>query len=42
MVKNKSLILGALGQDGIFMSNILLNKGHEVYGVIKKIQQKIS
>jgi GDPmannose 4,6-dehydratase len=36
MVKNKSLILGALGQDGIFMSNILLNKGHEVYGVIKK------
>jgi GDPmannose 4,6-dehydratase len=41
MVKNKALILGALGQDGVFMSNILLNKGYEVYGVIKKNPTKI-
>lgn len=41
MVKNKALILGALGQDGIFMSDILLNKGYEVYGIIKKNSTKV-
>ena len=41
MVKNKVLILGALGQDGIFISNILLNHGYEVFGIIKKNTKKL-
>ena len=35
MGKNKALVIGPLGQDGSFMCDILLDKGYEVYGIIK-------
>ena len=35
MEKNKALVIGALGQDGSFMCDILLEKGYDVFGLIK-------
>jgi len=35
MEKNRSLVIGAVGQDGSFMCDILLDKGYEVFGVVK-------
>jgi len=35
MEKNKVLVIGALGQDGSFMCDILLEKGYDVFGLIK-------
>ena len=35
MVK-KALITGITGQDGAYLSNLLLNKGYEVYGAVRR------
>ena len=35
MEKNKAIVIGALGQDGSFMCDILLEKGYDVYGIVK-------
>ena len=32
----KSLILGISGQDGSYLADLLLEKGHEVYGVVRR------
>ena len=38
MIKKKNVIItGALGQDGLILSNILLKKKYNVIGVVKKI-----
>ena len=38
--KNKVLITGALGQDGVILSKILLKKKFKVFGIIKKKRYK--
>ena len=38
--KNKVLITGALGQDGVIISKILLKKKFKVFGIIKKKRYK--
>lgn len=39
MVKNKNIIItGALGQDGIILSKLLLKKGFKVFGIVKQIK----
>ena len=35
-MKNKALIFGVTGQDGSYLSEILLEKGYEVHGMIRK------
>ena len=35
-MKKKSLILGISGQDGSFLAEFLLEKGYEVYGIIRR------
>ena len=35
MEKSKALVIGALGQDGSYMCDILLEKGYEVFGLVK-------
>ena len=35
-VKKKALIFGVTGQDGSYLSELLLEKGYEVYGVIRR------
>ena len=32
----KALITGITGQDGSYLAELLLNKGYEVYGLIRK------
>jgi GDPmannose 4,6-dehydratase len=32
----KALITGITGQDGYFLSQLLLSKGYEVYGVVRR------
>ena len=32
----KALILGVTGQDGSYLADILLKKGYEVHGLIRK------
>ena len=32
----KALITGINGQDGSYLSELLLNKGYEVYGILKR------
>ena len=36
MKKRKALIFGITGQDGSYLAEILLEKGYEVHGVIRK------
>ncbi len=36
MTKNKALITGVTGQDGSYLTELLLEKGYEVYGIIRK------
>jgi GDPmannose 4,6-dehydratase len=38
--KKKALILGITGQDGSYLSEILLKKGYAIYGVRRKINNK--
>ena len=38
--KKKALILGITGQDGSYLSAILLKKGYAIYGVRRKINNK--
>lgn len=35
MENNKAIVIGALGQDGSFMCDILVSNGYDVYGVVK-------
>ena len=35
-MKKKALITGITGQDGSYLTEILLNKGYEVYGIIRR------
>ena len=35
-MKKKALVLGATGQDGSYMIELLLQKGYEVHGVYRK------
>ena len=40
MKNNKTIIItGALGQDGLILSQILLNKGYNVIGILNKNRQ---
>jgi len=36
MHKKRALITGITGQDGSFLTELLLNKGYEVYGIIRR------
>ena len=36
MTKKRALILGATGQDGSYMCELLLKKNYTVYGFFKK------
>lgn len=36
MKKTKSIVLGCSGQDGSYLCEYLLNKGHEVYGIVRR------
>ena len=36
MNKKRALITGVTGQDGSFLSELLLNKGYEVHGTIRR------
>ena len=36
MVKKKALITGITGQDGSYLSELLLSKGYEVHGIIRR------
>jgi len=38
-MKSKALILGVTGQDGSYMAELLLEKGYEVHGVIRRNSQ---
>ncbi|WP_300421237.1 GDP-mannose 4,6-dehydratase, partial [uncultured Pseudoalteromonas sp.] len=38
--KIKSLIFGISGQDGSYLSDFLLNKGHDVYGTTRNTRKK--
>ena len=38
--KIKSLIFGISGQDGSYLSHLLLNKKNKVYGVTRKVSKK--
>ena len=41
MTKKKNIVItGILGQDGQILTNILLNKGYNIIGVVKKIPKK--
>ena len=35
-MKKKALILGVTGQDGSYMTELLIKKKYEVYGLIRK------
>lgn len=35
-MKKKALITGITGQDGSYLAEFLLNKGYEVYGIIRR------
>ncbi|MBI4129565.1 GDP-mannose 4,6-dehydratase, partial [Candidatus Peregrinibacteria bacterium] len=35
-MKKKALILGITGQDGSYLAEILLEKGYEVHGLIRR------
>ena len=36
MIKKKALVLGATGQDGSYMIDLLLKKNYEVHGLYRK------
>ncbi len=36
MAKKKALITGITGQDGAYLASFLLNKGYDVYGIIRR------
>ena len=41
MLKKKNIIItGALGQDGVILSKLLLKKNYRVFGIIKKNNSK--
>ena len=41
MKKNKNVVItGALGQDGIILSKLLIKKKYNIYGVVKKLNKK--
>ena len=35
-MKKKALITGITGQDGSFLAELLLEKGYEVHGIIRR------
>ena len=41
MKKKKNIVItGALGQDGIILSKLLIKKKYNIYGVVKKLYKK--
>jgi len=36
IISKKALITGITGQDGSYLSELLLNKGYEVHGVVRR------
>ena len=41
MKKKKNVVItGALGQDGIILSKLLIKKKYNIYGVVKKLNKK--
>ena len=41
MKKKKNVVItGALGQDGIILSKLLIKKKYNIYGVVKKLSKK--
>ena len=43
MVKKKSIVItGAVGQDGLILSKLLLKKGYKVFGIVKNKNLKNS
>ena len=41
MVKKSIVITGAVGQDGLILSKLLLKKGYKVFGIVKNKNLKI-
>ena len=37
MKKKKALITGITGQDGAYLAELLLNKGYDVYGIVRRV-----
>ena len=37
MAKRKALITGITGQDGSYLSELLLEKGYEVHGIVRRV-----
>jgi GDPmannose 4,6-dehydratase len=42
MAKKRALITGVTGQDGSYLAELLLQKGYEVYGMIRRLSMPIS
>ena len=41
-MKKKALIFGVTGQDGAYLSKLLINKNYEVHGVKRRSSSKYS
>jgi GDPmannose 4,6-dehydratase len=39
MEKKKAIITGITGQDGSYLTELLLEKNYEVYGVMRRVQR---
>ena len=39
MNKKKAIITGITGQDGSYLAELLLEKGYEVYGIVRRVSQ---
>jgi GDPmannose 4,6-dehydratase len=39
-MKKTALITGVTGQDGSFLSDLLLSKGYKVYGMIRRVTNR--
>src|SRR3954471_22246363 len=37
MLKKKALITGVTGQDGSYLAELLLEKGYEVHGIVRRV-----
>src|SRR3954469_10296485 len=37
MLKKKALITGITGQDGSYLAELLLSKGYEVHGIVRRV-----
>ena len=39
MERKKAIITGVTGQDGSYLAELLLEKGYEVYGIVRRVSQ---